>query len=233
MISVIIPTLNEEKNLANIIKNLKEQCFNNFEIIISDGHSKDKTEDVANENKCIFIKNKERSPARQRNIGAKQAKGDLLLFLDADSQIPKNFLIKAFNEFNSRNLGIASFYLRFNSKKNIYKIYGAIYNLFCLMLQYFRPLSVGAAILVKKDLHFRVHGFDESILIGEDHEYANRIKKLAKFRMIKSTLFYFSPRRWEKEGHLHSLWKLIKMTIYILFKGPIRKKIIDYEFGNH
>ncbi len=233
MISVIIPTLNEEKNLANIIENLKTQNFNNIEIIVSDGYSEDKTEDIAKENRCIFIKSKERSPARQRNMGAQKAKGDLLLFLDADSRIPDNFLIQAYNEFNRRNLAIASFYLRFNSEKLIYKIYSKIYNFFCFLFQYFKPLSVGAAILVKKELHFKVHGFDESIILGEDHEYAARVKKISRFRIIKSTFFYFSPRRWEKEGHLHSLCKLAKMSIYILFKGPIRKKIVDYEFGKH
>lgn len=233
MISVIIPTLNEEKNLANIIQNLKNQNFQNLEIIVSDGCSEDKTEEIAKENDCIFIKSKRRSPAHQRNVGAGLAKGDLLLFLDADSQIPKCFINKAILEFKNRNLGVASFYLRFNSKKQIYKIYSLSYNFLSYIFQYFRPLSVGAAIIVKKDNHFKINGFDEGVLVGEDHEYTSRIKKFDKFRMMRSTLFYFSPRRWEKEGHLQSLWKLTKMSIYILFKGPIRKKIINYEFGNY
>jgi len=233
MLSVIIPTLNEEKNLANIIQNLKEQNYQNFEIIVSDGYSKDKTEEIAKENKCVFVKSKKRSPAHQRNTGAKYAKGELLFFLDADSRFPKNFLNKTIIEFKDRNLGIAGFYLRFNSRKNIYKIYNVIYNFFAYIFQYFKPLSVGAAIIVEKSNHFKANGFDESILVGEDHEYASRIKKFTKFRIINSTIFYYSTRRWEKEGHLCSLWKLLKMSIYILFKGPIRKKIVDYDFGNY
>jgi glycosyltransferase involved in cell wall biosynthesis len=233
MISVIIPTLNEEKNLANIISNLREQKFYNYEIVVSDGYSEDNTEKIAIENRCKFIKSKKRSPAHQRNNGVKLAKGEYLLFLDADSRIPNDFLETAFIEFKDRKLGIASFYLRFNSKKLIYKIYNRLYGLFCYLLQYYKPLSVGAATMVEKSLHLMSGGFDESILVGEDHEYAWRVKKISKFRMIKSTYFLFSPRRWEKEGHLITFFKLFKMSIYILFNGPIRKKIIRYDFGHY
>ncbi len=232
MISVIIPTLNEEKKLSNILNDLKNQDFLNYEVIVSDGNSKDKTQFIARQNNCRLVVSDINSPAHQRNKGVEEAKYLNLLFLDADSRIPRNFLKNAYNEFIKRDLGVASFYLRFNSKKFIYKIYNFLYNSFCFVFQYFKPLSVGAAIMVKKEKHKKINGFDETIYVGEDHEYARQIKKIAKFRMLKSTFFYFSPRRWEKEGHIKSLLKIFKMSLYMTFYGPIRKKIVDYEFGD-
>src|SRR6056297_2869965 len=110
MISVIIPTLNEEKNISKIISDIKKQNFKNFEIIVSDAYSKDKTEKIVIKNNCKFIKSKKRSPAQQRNVGAKYAKGKYLIFLDADSRIPQNFLNKAYEEFKKEKLAVASFY---------------------------------------------------------------------------------------------------------------------------
>ncbi len=230
MISIIIPTLNEEKNLPILINNISKQKFKNYEIIVSDGNSNDKTKEIALELKCKFISSDKKSPAHQRNKGVSLAKGSYLLFLDADSLIPNDFLDKAYNEFNQRKLDVASFYLRFNSRKVIYKLYNIIYNTLCFIFQFRQPLAVGAAIMSRKESHNLISGFDENIFVGEDHDYARRINKKMKFRMIKSTHFLFSPRRWEKEGHIVAIFKLIKMSLHILVKGPIRKKIVEYEF---
>ncbi len=234
MLSIIIPTLNEEKNLPAILKNIKEQDFNiNYEIIVSDANSKDKTQEIAKEKGCLLVGSLIKSPAHQRNQGAKLAQGDTLLFLDADSKIPTNFLKLAYQEFKNRQLVCAGLPLKFNTNKPIYKIYNKLYKLACSLTQYYKPLAVGAAIISEQAAHNKIKGFDETVLIGEDHDYAKRIKKIGKFRMIKSTYFYFSPRRWEKEGHLTTIFKILKMLVYTIFKGPIRKKIVKYDFGHY
>jgi glycosyltransferase involved in cell wall biosynthesis len=232
MLSIIIPTLNEEKYLPKLLENIRNQKFNNYEIIVSDGDSQDKTQEIAKKYKAFLISSPIRHPSHQRNQGAKLAKGNVLLFLDADTAIPDDFLELAFNEFNKRKISVASFYLKFNSSKNIYKLYNSIYGFLCFLFQYIKPLSVGAAIMSDKNIHNKINGFDESVLVGEDHDYAQRSRNVGKFRMIKSTFFYFSPRRWEKEGHLTTIKKLIKMFKYTLVKGSIKKKIVDYDFGN-
>lgn len=233
MLSIIIPTLNEEKNLPNLLESIKSQEFNDYEVIVSDAKSIDKTKEIALKSNCLFISSEIKHPSHQRNQGAKLAKGEILLFLDADSTIPENFLNIVMNDFKERNLVGAGLYLKFNSKKKIYLLYNKVYNFFCYISQFFKPLAVGAAIISQKEAHFKMDGFDETILVGEDHDYVRRIKKLGKFRMIKNIFFYYSPRRWEKEGHALTIYKLFIMFIYIVFKGPIRKKIVKYEFGHY
>lgn len=236
MLSIIIPTLNEEKYLPKLLKLIKEQSFNDYEIIISDACSEDRTLEVSKSYNCRIVvgdKNK-RHPSIQRNDGVKNANGDLILFLDADTiLVDKFFLEKTINDFKRRNLGVAGFYMKLESSF-FYKIYKFIYNKLAFLAQYFKPLAVGAAIIIKKELHDKINGFDESIFIGEDQDYCERASKIEKFRLITKDVFIvFSTRRFKEEGKWKLFIKLIYATFYVLFLGKIKKRIIKYTFGKH
>jgi glycosyltransferase involved in cell wall biosynthesis len=234
MLSIIIPTLNEEKYLPRLLECITRSNIDDYEIIVSDGQSTDKTIDIAKKYKCRIVTSKKRSPAHQRNQGAKKAQGKLLLFLDADSLLPQNFFQPVLIEFNNRKLDVAGFYVTFNSKKIIYKFLSNWANIFQFFLHKLHPFSVGAGIIVKKKYHKKVNGFDESITIGEDHYYSADIKKInGNYGLIKSKKILFSIRRLEHEGIFTVIAKWHKAAFYALFFGPPRKKIINYEFGKY
>jgi glycosyltransferase involved in cell wall biosynthesis len=203
-------------------------------MIVSDGDSTDRTQAVARDYGCRVISSGEkRCPAHQRNKGAELAKGEVLLFLDADTRLPDGFLRNTYAEFKNRGLDAAGFYLKFDSPRFLYKIYNAVYRLLCFCGQYFQPASVGVGIMVRTEFHRRINGFDETVFLGEDYDYTTRISRLGRFRMLNSGLIYFSPRRLEKEGAARVIRKWVKATAYFILKGPIRKKIVEYEFGNY
>src|ERR1700722_20305548 len=102
MISIIIPSLNEEKYLPATLESIKRQDFKDCEIILADAGSTDKTLEIAAQYGCRVIEGG--LPARGRNNGAQVAKGDILFFLDADSMLPDGFLSKVIAEFNERKL---------------------------------------------------------------------------------------------------------------------------------
>jgi glycosyltransferase involved in cell wall biosynthesis len=233
MLSIIIPTLNEEKYLPKLLKNLKEKNFDNLEIIVSDANSQDQTKKIALEYNCIYVTSSIKKPAHQRNQGARKASNEIILFLDADVILPDNFLNKAQQEFKKRNLGAASFYMKFSSRKISYRIYSIFYRLICFLAQYIRPASIGAAIMVNKEVHLKIKGFREDLYVAEDYDYGYRVSKEVKFRMIRSTFFYFSNRRWEKEGQLKSIKKIITLLFHYIKNGPIKEKVVDYEFGKY
>ncbi len=233
MLSIIIPTLNEEKYLPLLLESIKKQKFSDYEIIVSDGVSEDKTESVASDYGCVFVQDQKRSPARQRNRGAQEAKGDVLMFLDADTVLPDNFLPAAYEEFKRRHLNSAGFYLHFNSRRALYRLFEACYQSVCFVGQYFFPASVGVGIMAAIEAHRKIKGFDESIFIGEDYDYIKRLSKIGKYRMITSCYLYFSVRRLEKEGVFKVLWKWFRGGLYFLVRGPIRRKIVNYEFGKY
>jgi len=230
MLSIIIPTLNEENYLPILLDSIRNQGFKDLEIIIADAGSKDKTIEIAKGFGCKIIKGG--LPARGRNEGAKVARGNLFLFLDADTILPEDFFEKALKEFKERNLDIASFCLEAKTKSKFKKfLFDAFYNLPILILE--KILAHGAqAILVKKEIFEKVGGFDEEIKFAEDHSFMRKAKKFGKFGILRTVRVFSSLRRFEREGFIKTYLKYLLAEIYMIFFGDIKKEIFKYKFGN-
>ena len=232
MLSIVIPTWNEESYLSKLLDCIKRQTYKNYEVIVVDGNSKDKTRKIAKNYGCKVIqepKNIESNPGMARNLGAKIAKGDILLFLNADIELDKDFLHKALNELKERNLDIAGAYVTPISNRFIDKVILGAFNFIVSITQSFYPNACGDCIFCKKWLHKKVNGFDETILLGEDLDYMQRCGKYGKFRILKSTHTYFSMRRFDNEGRLKVVIRHILSATYRLFVGQVRSDIFKYN----
>ena len=231
MLSIIIPTFNEENFLPSLLKSIKRQSFLDQEIIIADAGSKDKTIEIAKKYGCQIVKGG--LPAKGRNEGAKIAKGDLLLFLDADVILPEGFFDSVLTEFKERDLDVASFFLEPQSDKRGEKLlFNLFYNWPIIIFE--KILSHGSqAILVKKEIFEKVKGFDEDIKFGEDHNFVRRVRKTGKFGLIRSSKILSSLRRFEKDGWFLTYFRYIIAEIYMVFVGDIKRTLFKYEFGHH
>jgi len=230
MLSIIIPALNEEKYLPLLLKEIKKQNFaDDLEIIVADAGSEDKTVEIAKNYGCKIVQGG--LPAKGRNEGAKIAQGDIFLFMDADNiYLPENFLKNLLKEFEKRKLDIASFPIYPNGNgfdKFAYKIY----NSFVWSIQRFSAYATNS-VLVRKNIHQKIGGFDEEIKIAEDHFYAKTARKFGKFGFIKTRSVLTSTRRFEKDGRLKTYLKYLIAGIYMFFFGPIKKDIFRYRFDN-
>jgi len=98
-ISVIVPTLNEENYLEDCLKSILRQTFprNEYEIIVSDGSSEDRTVEIANKYADRVVVSKKRGIWWGRNYGAKFARGRFLVFIDADTKIKEDYLETVYN----------------------------------------------------------------------------------------------------------------------------------------
>jgi len=227
MLSIIIPTLDEENYLPVLLKAIKGQKIADYEIIISDAGSKDRTLEIAGNFGCKITKGG--LPAKGRNEGAKIANGDIFLFFDADnSYLPPDFLKELLSEFKKRNLGLASFPIFPNGNLFDKLAYG-IYNWWARVSQRFLAHATNS-VLVKKEIFEKVGGFDETITIAEDHYFARRASKFGKFGFIKTKPVLTSTRRFEKDGRFKTYLIYIMAGIYLLFSGPIKKDIFKYRF---
>ena len=227
MISIIIPTFNEEKYLPKLLNCIKKQTYKNYEVIIADANSKDKTKAIAKKYGCKTVKGG--LPAVGRNNGAKIAKDGILLFLDADVQFDKNFLENAVKEMKTRNLDAAGCYISPLSYNVIDKIFFSIFNAWTFATQTFYPNASGSGIFCKKWLHEKVNGFDETIKLSEDMDYVKRCSRHGKFRILRSAKSYVAMRRFEKEGRFKVGFKLFLSAIYRLFFGEIRSDVFRYN----
>ncbi|HDL74784.1 MAG TPA: glycosyltransferase [bacterium] len=230
MLSIIIPTLNEQDYLSLLIESIKKQEIEDLEIIVSDAGSKDKTIEIAKDYNCNVVKGG--LPAKGKNEGVRYAKGNLLLFLDADTMLLKDSLKGFLKEFKERKLDIAVCLVE-PFKKNIFSnlYYNIFFNLPPIVLERIYPNGVGF-ILIRKDIHEKINGFNEEIVIGEDHHYLRKASKIGKCRVLRSSRILFSERRPEKEGWFKLIFRYILMSFYTIFFGTIKSGIFKYKFGN-
>lgn len=229
MLSIIIPTLNEEEHLEKLLKSIQKQELDNYEVIVADKGSKDKTLEIAKKYKCRIIKGG--SPAEGRNQGAKIAKGQLFLFLDADVHFSETVLPKVLKEFKRRKLKIATFFLMPSGKsKKLSKFFFTFfYNVPILLLEKVLP-HAAMGILIERKLFKKLKGFNEEIKLAEDHDLARRAGKLGKYGILKSGKLNVSDRRFKKEGWLKTYSKYLLCEGYMIFIGPVTKDIFKYNF---
>lgn len=231
MLSIIIPTLNEEKHLAKLLKSIEKQDFNNYEVIIADDGSKDKTLEIAKKYKCKIVKGG--SPAQGRNNGAKIAKGERLLFLDADVILPNKIFGKILKEFKKRKLKIASFFLLPSEKEKSSQFFFTLfYNFPILLLEKIIP-HAAMGILIERKLFKKLKGFDENIKLAEDHDLARRAKKLGKYGILKEAKLLVSSRRFKKEGWIGTYLKYLLCEGHMIFIGPVKSDIFKYKFNHY
>ena len=228
-VSIIIPTLDEEKRLPLLLDSIKKQDFNNYEIIIADAGSKDKTLEIARSCDCEIVAGG--LPAKGRNKGAELARGDLLLFLDADVILPAKLFGKVLEEFKQRKLDIATFCLLPSEKKKVSTfLFTFFYNLPITLLEKILP-HAAMGILIKKEIFRKLNGFDEKVKLAEDHDLARRAKKLGKYGIFKSAKIFVSDRRFRKDGWIKTGSRYLFCEGYMIFIGPVKSDIFKYRFN--
>jgi rSAM/selenodomain-associated transferase 2 len=206
-VSVIIPTLNEEKSIAQVLADAV--ALRPHEVIVVDGGSKDRTREISEQvGAVVMITGPGR--ARQMNCGARRATGDILLFLHADTHLPPAALhdiVAALK--NPRYVG-GRFDVDLDGNHWLLKIIGAMIN------QRSRITKVGTgdqAIFVRREVFARMGGFPD-IPLMEDVAFCRALKRLGGIACLRSKV-RTSARRWETEG----VWRtMIKMwTLKLLY----------------
>lgn len=229
-LSIVIPTLNEEKYLPKLLASIKKQTFRDFEIIIADVKSKDRTREIADEYGAKVVDGG--LPSVGRNAGARVACGDILLFLDADVELPDSgFLGRTCREFERRKLDIATVLIEALSAKKIDHLLYEIYNVYVFAVQKIWPHVPGFCIYVRRSLHEKIHGFDETLAFAEDHEYARRASKVGKFGFLRTARVPVSTRRFDKEGRMTIALKYLLGEMYLITKGKVPTGAMEYAFG--
>lgn len=229
-ISVVIPTLNEEKDLPVLLESLSKQTFRNFEIIVGDAGSKDQTRPICGKYGARVVEGG--MPGVGRNRGAAVATGEYLFFFDADVILPADFLEKALKEMEEGFYDLATCAFHPLSDLRLDKILFAFANLTVRMNANTNPRAAGFCIFITKRLFDRVGGFDESLRLAEDHDLVERAAKYRPLHVLKTTSLQVSVRRLAKEGRFSLIQKYFQVEMHLLTKGKVKEDIIEYEFGN-
>lgn len=226
MLSIIIPTLNEEIVIKRTITALRVMSSISYEIIISDGHSIDKTVEIAKKyaDKVVEHDGKTRQNISQgRNAGAAAAKGEILVFLDADSRIenPDIFFAEALKQFN-----INSKLVGFTVKVKVFpdnatladNIIFGILNMMLILRNNFLHIgaSTGEFQMIRKTAFDFLNGFREDLIAGEDFDMFFRLSKVGRTMLCPKLTIFHSGRRAHKIGWPKLLWLWTVNNIWVL-----------------
>jgi len=232
LLSVIIPTLNEEKNLPKLLKNLAEQTFRDFEVIIGDSPSTvDKTREIAAKADCRIVDGGRVSEGR--NNGASIALGKVFLFLDADVRLPNIFFLEdTVNEFVGRDLDLAACRVRALDGDKYDKLLHGLYNVYSVAVGKILPHVPGFCFFIKRSIFEAVGGFDIGVKLAEDHDLARRSAKIGTFGFLFSQCIPVSTRRFERDGRFVTAIKYILCELHMLALGPVKSDIFKYRWGH-
>lgn len=212
-ISIIIPTLNESKNIQATLASI--QTSTNVEVIVVDGGSKDNTVDIV-ESLGVKVIAGYQNRARQMNAGARNATGDILLFLHGDTVLPTNFDAMIRTALQQPSSVGGAFALRINAPDIGLRLieWGVKWR-----SKLFKMPYGDQAIFITKEKFNDINGFPE-LAIMEDFELIRNLKRLGKIAFIPVPVIT-SPRRWLKKGILQTtLINQIVIIAYFLGISP-------------
>ncbi len=204
-ISIVIPTLNEEKNIVKTLEALRDQDFEGtYELIIADGNSDDRTRELVAKLADKVIIEPRRSIAFERNAGAQHAKGKIIAFTDADSLAPRNW--------------ISSIYRIFQDDPELSLVYGPVsfsdtskeeqWAATFFMPKFMRMMDmlgmhnpIGSNMAIRRDVYEKIGGFNTSYITCEDLDLGKRAIQHGKLKYVKHMHTLVSARRVKKWGY--------------------------------
>lgn len=206
LISVVIPAFNEEdylsETLASIessVASLREKENIAAEIIVVDNDSSDSTADVARGLGATVIKETEHNVARVRNAGARFANGDVLVFVDADTIVPRELLWRIAEVMAETDCFGGAVDTDYRPAKIASKIYLRLWRIIGKSAE----MAQGATQFCRKEIFFELGGYDETLFMGEDVDFHWRLKRFARRRnasvsLIEDVRVLPSARRFDQ-----------------------------------
>ena len=193
-ISIIIPTLDEANNLPLLLSDLSN-IKKEGEILIVDCGSHDKTIDIANIYDAKVFKSKERNRGLQLNMGAKNSKGDWLVFLHADSRLTHDWFMKIKSVLHGDKNYIYFFKFKIKDKRIIFRILEILVN---FRSKYFKQPYGDQGLIIHRSAYIKNNGFRE-IPIMEDVDFLARLNNKKDLKQLNLPIFT-SSRKWEKNN---------------------------------
>ncbi|HOX96539.1 MAG TPA: glycosyltransferase [Candidatus Woesebacteria bacterium] len=235
--SIIIPCLNEEKDLPVLLKDLSQQTLQDFEVIVVDGESKDKTVTKAKgfDKKLpslTILTSKIRNVSVQRNMGGEAGRGKYLVFNDADNRLPKHFLEGVKYHLDVKPADMFTTWCLPDSKRQADKTIATYLNLLIETGQLVGlPGALGAMIGCLKTKFGKYTRFDPNIGFAEDAEFVREgHRNGCSFSVFREPRYVYSLRRFRKMGTLRFIQKHAVLYTKLLTNQKIDQKK-EYPMG--
>lgn len=227
MISFIIPAHNEEQWIGKCLDSIQKSITalsQPYEIIVVDDASTDATSQIAERFGARVIHVEHRKVSAVRNAGVSAARGELLFFVDADTEANIEAVSGGLGALRSGAVGGGCVF-QFDG---YVPLWGRIVHRFGITIGRLFQLTGGCFVFCTRDSYDMVGGFSEQLHVGEDMAFVQALKRLGNFVLLKPTVVT-SARKLGVVG----FWEVIRLVITILLRGPHyeSKKTLDFMYG--
>jgi rSAM/selenodomain-associated transferase 2 len=224
MLSIITPVLNEEAGIAATLQALSPLRARGAEVIVVDGGSGDRTVALARP-LCDRLIAAPRGRAAQMNAGAGDARGDVLLFLHADTRLPEDADRLILDGLAARGCAWGRFDLHIEGRHPLFPLIAGMMNLRSRLT----GIATGdQAMFVERSAFAAIGGFPD-IALMEDIELSRRLKRLGRPLCLKSCV-KTSGRRWEKHGVLRTILTMWRLRLAYFFGAAPAKLAVSYGY---
>ncbi|MCL5022593.1 MAG: TIGR04283 family arsenosugar biosynthesis glycosyltransferase [Nitrospirae bacterium] len=215
MISVIIPTLNEEENIGRSLEGIRAEPHVS-EIIVADGGSEDGTVELAERYPAVRIEKTTRGRGAQMNRGASSAQGNILFFLHADTVLQGGWARDIVAALEDKSVAGGAFTFKIECAKIKYRLVEQWVRLRCSLF----TLPYGdQGIFVRRDVFDDIGGYRD-IPVMEDVDLIEKMKRKGRVVILRRKA-YTSERRWERRGLLRTAaMNQLIMALYRLGRDP-------------
>lgn len=210
MISIIIPTFNEEHTIKGSLKQfIKLKKKFDLELIVSDGGSTDNTVKIAKkfaDKLALHQKNWVKTISEGRNKGAAKAKGDIMIFFDADVRLenPDKFFNAVIEKFKDPKIVGATcrVYEYIEEETTFDRMFHSTMSNYIRLLNFIGwGASRGECQIIRKKVFDKLHGYDRYLVAGEDFEFFHRLAKQGRIHYFNKIIVRESPRRFRRLGY--------------------------------
>lgn len=217
--SFIVPTYNEELYIDQCLASIANQNYDRskYEIVVSDSSSTDKTADIARPRADRFVTNDERGIAHGRNLGAQHASGTILVFVDADVILEKEFLSEIHRSFANENaVAVTGVPSPMDGKLLQRWTYQCTYLLVRAFSAAKRPFYPGICVAYRQDVFQKCGGFREDFGIVEDLDLTKRVSKYGKCIVNTEAKALVSTRRLNRFAFSTAMFHIYSHLRYLL-----------------
>lgn len=242
MISVVVPTYNEEKNIEKCLKAILQQTITRkkYEIIVVDGESNDRTREIASDYADQVIIQTSEGVGGARNDGVKAGNKEIIATTDADCEPHPNWLEVIEKNFKNSNIVALTGILKpydWNDMNSleilIYKFFFLFSNIILVLFHFFGVFHLcGANSAFRKEPFLEVGGY-LPLAYADDTELFKRIKKTGRVKLDTDMKINYSVRRIKKMGLINYIFLIFKMewNVSIMNKKPTKGGYAQQTYG--